>query len=118
MSGIDDPRSEDVGGQGDGHERGEVVPAGVIRPAPADPAVSAASMIEEQALSILRAVEVTASEIDARAAHEAEEIVRQVDQATGPARARLDEMSRTLEAMSLAFDRAPGESAGGRAYVD
>jgi hypothetical protein len=118
MSGIDDPRYEDVGGQGDGQERGEVVPAGVTWPAAADPAACAASMIEEQTLSILRAVEVTTSDIRARAAHEAEEIVRQLDQAISPARARLDEMSRALEAMSLTFDRGAGEPAEGRSHVE
>jgi hypothetical protein len=77
-----------------------------------DPATSAASMIADQALSIFQAVEAQASEIDARAHLDADEIRRSTLAVADPARAHLDAISRGLDAIATALERVATERAG------
>lgn len=69
-----------------------------------DPALDAARVIEEEALSIFLAVDAATSEIDADARRRAELIQRESDEATAPALARLDAMSRTFDALAEELD--------------
>jgi hypothetical protein len=69
-----------------------------------DPASDAARVIEDEALSIFLAVDAATSEIDADARRRAELIRRASDEATVPALARLDAMSRTFDALVEELD--------------
>lgn len=110
MAGSDPPFVEHRDVDEPGAARGSVE-EGVAGAAP-DPAASAAHMIGDQALSIFEAVEAQASEIDARAHREAEEIRRSTLAVADPARARLDVISRDLDAISTALERVAADHAG------
>jgi hypothetical protein len=69
-----------------------------------DPALDAARVIEEEALSIFLAVDAATSEIDADARRRADAIRRASHDATAPALARLDAMSRTFDALAEELD--------------
>jgi hypothetical protein len=69
-----------------------------------DPASDAARVIEEEALSIFLAVDAATSEIDADARRRAELIQRSSVEATAPALARLDAMSRSFDALAAELD--------------
>ena len=72
-----------------------------------DPAAFAARVIEEESLSIFKAVEAATAEMDARARREADAIVRGTAEDIAPARARLEAMSRIIDTLSAEVDRWP-----------
>jgi hypothetical protein len=114
MEGIDGRWNDDTTSQGDaaGREDGMSGP-GSVTSGPQDPAASAASLIAEQARSIFQAVEATTSDIDARARAEAEEIRRGAEEAVARASGRLEAMSRDLNTVSMALDRAVEDRSAG-----
>jgi hypothetical protein len=109
------PRFKDVR-ELDDHDHHDGHGTAGLHPARLDDAASlAAQVITEQALSIFQAVEARTSEIDAHARRRAEEIVRQADAAATPAIARLEALSRDLEALSTELDRTAEQRAARRA---
>jgi len=89
---------------------------GLITGEPEDPAAYAARVIADEALSIFLAVEARTSEIDAGARQVADEIRRRADEATAPALARLEAMSRDLEELATELDGAANERAARRGH--
>jgi hypothetical protein len=112
MEGIDRLRTEDAQDADDGGREDGFSEAGSMG-GQQDPAESAASVISDQALSIFQAVEATTSEIDARAHGEAEEIRRRTVEARESAQARLEVISRDLDALSMAVDHLAETRAAG-----
>ena len=83
---------------------------------PEDPAAYAARMIADEALSIFQAVEARTCEIDVGARQWAEEIRGRANEATAPALARFDAMSRDLEELATELDGAVNERAARRGH--
>jgi hypothetical protein len=102
MEGIDGIRVEDARDADDGKQDDRFSEPGSS--GQQDPAESAASVISDQALSIFQALEATTSEIEARARNEAEEIRKRTVEVLESAQARLDAVSRDLDALSTAVD--------------
>jgi hypothetical protein len=113
MAGVDPSRVEPARDADESGPGTEAVPDNAAR-GEDDPVASAASMIADQALSIFEAVEAKASEIDARAQCEADEIRREAMAVAAPAAERLDGITRELDAISTALERVSSERAGGR----
>jgi hypothetical protein len=76
-----------------------------------DPASDAARVIAEEALSIFHAVDAATSKIDADARRRADLIRRASDERTAPALARLNEMSRSIDALANELDERARERA-------
>jgi 3-methyladenine DNA glycosylase/8-oxoguanine DNA glycosylase len=78
---------------------------GFVAGEPEDPAGCAARVVAEQALSIFKAAEATASEIEARGGQQAEELAGAADEAVAVALSRLHAISRQLDALAADVDQ-------------
>jgi hypothetical protein len=114
MRDIDRQGVDDAGDSGESRREAGLVRTSFSIDQPQDPATFAARVIEEQSLSIFAAVEAATSEIETRARRETEDILGGANEAIAPAKARLDAISRSLEALSRQVDRAAEDRAAGR----
>jgi hypothetical protein len=116
MTSFDRPGSPDMSDLEDRGPEDGLTETGRITVEPEDPAAYAARVIADEALSIFLAVEARTSEIHAGARQWADETRRRADEATAPALARLEAMSRDLEALATELDGAANERAARREH--
>jgi hypothetical protein len=92
----------------DARENG-LLGAGFLAGEPEDPAACAARVIAEQALSIFKAAEATASEIQERGRRQAEQLAGGADEAAAIALTRLHAISRQLDDLAADVDQRSAE---------